>query len=483
MILRILILCLLFFNASVYADALDGVTDNNKGTELNADVNALQPLYLDPLSGSDEDVIQRMDDTWQKPVQQPAKVAPIESEQSFWQKLFTKGHYGVQGVSGYININKEATFVYGSNLSAQSGVINGFNAGAVYNVINPLLDNVAYNRGDVSMHNQFLPYSKVVGFQNLYANYNKNGNIAQAGWINLNTPWVTSYGTPFMQVQPAFQGLNLAYVTANRQVLLEGFGFNGFRSVSNNAFTGQTLYNKDYANKTQTPLLGSQDTPGAYGVGIKYQNLGRNTSLELWEYSFINYANMLYFASANKMMLSNEFGFAVNLQGVLQWNNGGANNLMIQNGYASKIGSSMYGVQLDTQFNKILDVFLSFNQVASAFGGDFMHGNMVSPYTNQYVDDPMFTTPIKEGLVELGAGNALAVSATVKLLSDKLHLKPRYVYFNTLGNIPAKETDVIFTYNASKRWSLGGNYTYAVEPKIEGGKIYNYYRVVTQYNI
>lgn len=473
----------------VYADSLDGVRSNIGATDINQDINLQQPLYISPLLSSESDVsnfegyipLYESDGTssYQKntSIQQESK----ESKKGLLEQIFQNGSYNVQGIAGSVNKNKENSSVYGTNLSAQTGRVAGINVGTVFNIINPFFDGTLYNKGPLSNHYEFLPANREIGFQNLYLAYNANNINTQIGWINLNTPWVTSYGTPFLAVQPAYQGVNFAYTSPKQRISIQGFGFNGFRSTSSLGFTGQTMYNTSIDPGTQTTNITGQNTAGAFGVGARYADVTERVKGSLWLYSFTDYANMLYGASSNKFSLNPEYSLLFNTQASVQWGNGASNNILISSGYATQIGSTMLGFQTGI-VHPTFEWMFNYNYVASAFGGNFQHGGLVTPYTNQFVSDPLFTSPIWEGLAEFGAGNAYGASLKLKFFDSKFTIMPRYVYFDTIGNSPGYELDIIPIYNVSKRLSLLSHYTYAYEPPIEGGKAYNVYRILAEYS-
>jgi hypothetical protein len=296
-----------------------------------------------------------------------------------------------------------------------------------------------------------------------------------AGNIILNTPWVTSLtSTPPYLLNSTFQG-----ATANIQLLpnllINAFGIVSYQNYPNNFWTRTTNYNEP---GSVISSINNTPTPGALGIGAKYQPIKTNT-LNLWFYQFYNYIDMWYADNDFKLNLSKNVSMNFGIQGVMQTANG--SNLV---GQQTLIGTKLpagtpngnaIGLKLDINVPHDT-VSFSYNNV---FGpvGSFLNGGLLTPYTYLFEADPLYTTPGLTSIAELGSGSAFTLKNKMSFLDNSFNTTLSYSAFfvNTVYPTQAnhlEEYDAIMTYNVPHtKLSILGRLIYLQQPGNAGGNI------------
>lgn len=381
--------------------------------------------------------------------------------QNAWEKWFNDGTYNIQAaVSVTSTTNNTTNLAYGSNIFAQTGSAAGFSFGGNLAIINPYFSS-DLNGTDPNKYNPFLPANQVIYPNQLFTEF-KIPNVfqADAGWLYITTPWVTSSYAEGIQ-QPTYQGVLLNY-QMTRNILWTGMALNGYMPVSATGFSSLTMYNPNYNSITQTPNIQGASSPGTYALGMQY---GANTdwNANLWGYQFLNYVNLLYGDSKYTWNLSNNNTFfTLAAQAGIEGADT-ANNAFAQNGYGTP-QSNLVGLQAGFNYDWV-GIYASYNNTwgpSTAYQG----GGFVSPYTNDYGIDPMYTSSLLSGLVEKSAGQAVKLAPSFTLFSRNLTLTPSYTQYWTSPSPNSNEWDLYahYTLPEAKGLSFTGFFAYLQQP-------------------
>jgi hypothetical protein len=106
--------------------------------------------------------------------------------------------------------------------------------------------------------------------------------------------------------------------------------------------------------------------------------------------------------------------------------------------------SKMLGAKFTYRYGDY-DVGVSTN-ILFADSNSFQKGGIISPYTYDIANDPLFTTSFRSGMVEKGGGTAFKIFSIASVLDNKLTLKPSLGIYNTNDGISSKELNMIAGY-------------------------------------
>ncbi|MEN9390913.1 MAG: hypothetical protein RL017_210, partial [Pseudomonadota bacterium] len=285
-------------------------------------------------------------------------------------------------------------------------------------------------------------------------------NIVQvdAGWIGINNvPWLTYYKNYSLNLM-TYQGLAVN-VNPGRGWLLTALAFNGSQIIGETGFSQLTLYNQNavFNQFGLTNLNSNQGSPGTIAFGSTWSAYNQNLNIRLWCYQFYDYANLAYADSSLKLPLNNDLSFTLAAQLAEEQPNG--NDVLQTSGYGSA-SSNAVGLQFGLNY-KILGLQLSYNNITGPSNA-YASGDIVSPYTFLYANDPLYTTGYINGLIELASGNAYKIAPTISLLDNNLQINPSYEYFATTYIPASSEYDlqIIYTIQQLKGLFLFGDLSY-----------------------
>jgi len=332
---------------------------------------------------------------------------------------------------------------------------------------------------------QTIHTTEVVLPNQAYLNYQyRNLFDIAAGNIVINTPWANSAASlPPYLLTNTFQGL-----TANLQVLpnllLTGYGIFSYQLYPNNWWSRSTNY-----NLPGTPIssMGSTPTPGSLAIGAIYQPI-QNDTLNIWLYQFYNYVDMWYADNDWKLDISKNVSMNFGIQGVMQTANGsnlvGQQTLIGTTTPAGTPNGNAVGVKWDINVPHDT-VSFSYNNV---FGptGSYLNGGLISPYTDGFETDPLYTTPALGSMAELGSGSAFTIRNKTKFLDNSLMFNVSYSVFWLNKLYPSQpdqtqEYDIVLKYNIPHtKFSTLGRLVYYQQPDEAGGNIFQP-RIIVSY--
>jgi len=265
--------------------------------------------------------------------------------------------------------------------------------------------------------------------------------MIRAGDQEIDTPFVN--GSDSRMIPATFQGIS-AQVTP-----CSGWNIYGMRMFSWKSRTSAGYYRDNLYYQTDfdgDPLYGGvavlpsaePDASGVLAIGTRYKNHGADA--QAWYYDFYGFTAMFYGDARYTLETDAALRPFVGGQVVREWD--GNSRLNASNGAATiadvsgnRVSSAAWGVQAGVNYD-LGDAALgngewslAYNQInyrAGAVGG----GAIVSPYTVGYATDPLYTTSMTRGLVEMGPGTGWRVKWTQHFLGNHLQFTAAYARYS-----------------------------------------------------
>jgi hypothetical protein len=261
-----------------------------------------------------------------------------------------------------------------------------------------------------------------------YLQYKTDAFLGRVGNQKIDTPWINP-GDGFM-IPNLYRGGVLTY--SPRQGLeFQGDRILSFKNRTAVGFDDNTLFALPYDNPRFTGT-----TSGAAALGMDYR--GDGPSAKAWLYRFYDFAQMAYAQGGYKFARPGLSPFA-DFQ-VMRENGDGAQLLgpVDARAYGAKVGLALP--------DQAGDAYFAYNKVPTRFAGGISNGNLLSPYTQVYNTDPLYTTVMNYGLVSArGAGHAWQAGTDLKLLDQRLDVSVTYSRYMTepyVANVNAFMLDV-----------------------------------------
>jgi len=201
----------------------------------------------------------------------------------------------------------------------------------------------------------------------------------------------------------------------------------------------------DYGGTSNLPAT-APATSGTTAFGIDYAVDGLQSTA--WYYHFYDFAQMLYAQAQETLPLASPVKPFAGAQVVREW---GGSNIFAATGthfygqpgtsvdnltLGGVAGLKVYGASLSVAYDRLE------SRGASALGG----GVLISPYTASYATDPLFTSSMIRGMVELGPGSSWKVAASEQAFGKALTLTASFAEYHTdfSGNDSEAYFDVIY---------------------------------------
>ncbi len=279
--------------------------------------------------------------------------------------------------------------------------------------------------------------------------------LIRAGDQVINTPWLNNSDSRLLPA--TYQGIYAEYspISAVKLYGLREFRFKSRTSSDyfkdNNyypaTFSGDTLYGGSPALSASAP-----QTSGTLAFGASADVFGLKA--QAWYYDFYQFANTFYGDANYTVKTGTDFDPFIAAQIMRQWSNSSLldgtkiNNSSIP---ATSVNNTSWGVQVGLNYSAFSNVIgkgqlaWSYNEIlphTGAVGG----GAIVSPYTVGLATDPLYTTSMIRGLVELGPGNAWKVKWTQNLLDKSILLMAAFARYHTYFQGASNNTYLDVTY-------------------------------------
>ncbi|MDE3142239.1 MAG: hypothetical protein KGL09_10535 [Pseudomonadota bacterium] len=407
--------------------------------------------------------------------------------------LFTQGHVDGQLRAYYFTRSYDTSAVPDASafsgaalINMTSGSLNGFSLGASFVTANSFgtqsgtpakIDSTLMGIND-----------SVSALGQAYVQYKNEWMMLRGGYQYLNTPWM---GQSDSRVIPASYNAVSAVFKPTKGWDVYALRSFDWKSRTSGGYYADNLYypatfNGDamYGGLGGLPATAHQSN-GAWALGTSYGVDGFKG--QAWYYNFLDFARMGYLEGSYTFKTGTGFDPFVGAQYVDE--SGSGNNFLVTNHTAlfgvpgSRVKSNVWGVtggviiphgRIDLGYNKV-------GSESGAVGG----GAIISPYTAAYATDPLYTTSMIRGLVEMGPGHAWKAKVTYNVLQN-FQVIAAYAKYTTQyrGNSHDVYLDLIYNLDGylkgltlRNRWerSSGG---WNLNP---GNKPFTYNRVMISY--
>jgi hypothetical protein len=411
--------------------------------------------------------------------------------------LFTQGH--VDGELRLYDFNRwydtpstpdARSLSLAALINAQTGsVLGGLSFGGSFvtaNMLGTKPDTLA--KTDTSLMG---PNSSLGAWSQAYLQYKHDWFTFKGGYQYLNTPWM---GNNDSRVIPS--SYNAVLVSFNP---IKDWNIYAIRTFSWKSRTSQGMYQDNlyypskydgdsmYGNNGSLPNT-APIANGTWAAGTTYANGGLKA--EGWYYNFLRFAQMGYVNGSYTFKTGTPFDPFLALQALAQ-NGSGSDNILVETqtklvgvagdrvksrAWGADLGTSIYDGRIDFAYNKL--------EGESGAVGD---GALISPYTVNYGTDPLFTTSMIRGLVEIGPGHAWKGRALYNFFDKKLQVVAAYAKYVSLerGDSHDLYFDIIYNFDGAlkglqlrDRWEKSAGGIANLNP---GNEAFTYNRVMISY--
>jgi hypothetical protein len=369
--------------------------------------------------------------------------------------FLTQGSFTAQLRTYYFRRDYATPAVLNANAFAVAGLFNyqtatfldGFSVGASFFTANALdTHNSNLARVDTTLTGTA---NSINSLGQAFLQYSGHGLLVRAGNQLVTTPWISP--SDGRVIPSTYQGAYASFTP------LPGLTFEALRILryksrtADNYFKDNNYYpptwggDSSYGGTANLPAS-AHATDGAAAFGIDYAIDGLKTTA--WYYHFYDFAHMLYAQADETLPLSSPVKPFVGAQVVREW---GSSNAFAQTGthffgwpgtssdnvtLGGVAGLKAYGASLSVAYDRLE------SEGTGALGG----GLLVSPYTASYATDPLYTSSMIRGMVELGPGSSWKVTATEQAFQKELTLTASFAEYHTNFNGNDSETyfDVIY---------------------------------------
>jgi hypothetical protein len=362
---------------------------------------------------------------------------------------------------------------------------SGFSLGASYLFATPFngCDNPAgANRTGFcskTYQDDTLPGAALSTLYEAYAQYRKHGLFARIGDQVINTPWASGAD---QRIKPnAFQGADVSY-TLTPHWTVEAMDMIAYESRTSSSFSKTTLLTGYPLGGSGVPanLAHEYGPDGVTTPGFLYAKagyVGYGLRADAYDYDFENIANLVW-ADASYTFAHVPFAPFVAFQGGTEHNAGTA--------VLGRVDAQVIGVQAGARLTPTLDLTASYDDVpihttsvpassaACSTKGQvsgtvpyplglnapqctnngngtatLYYGGIVSPYSDGYANDPLFTRSTTQGLVDrLAGGDAFQLMARYTSTDKRLVAYVRRTWYD-YGVAPLAQRTIETDYDAT----------------------------------
>jgi outer membrane porin, OprD family len=369
--------------------------------------------------------------------------------------------YDFDRLYGASKVPNQSSFSVAGILNAKSApFLGGFGVGVSFFTATSLGLNNTTETGSSFPHLDTTlagPHNDLTALGQAYVQYQKPRLLLRVGDQELNTPWV---GESDSRVLPATYQAAFAEVTPAKALNLFGFREFAWKSRTSDTYYQDNLYypstfdgDSSYGG-TASLSGGVPKARGTLALGATYAANG--IKAEAWYYDYYNFANMFYDNANYTLDTGTGFNPFIAEQFLQEWDgnsllNTGRFGSAIDGYKGNGVNSTAYGVQAGLNYTlKAPDLgtgilALSYNAVP-VHPGSVGDGAIVSPYTIGYATDPLYTTALIRGLVELGPGDAKRISFTQHFFNNRILAVVAFSRFDTKLNGGSNDTYADITY-------------------------------------
>lgn len=263
-----------------------------------------------------------------------------------------------------------------------------------------------------------------------YLQYRKADFLTRVGNQRIDNPWINS-SDGFMI--PNLYQAGLVSFQPVEGIQIEAERILRFKNRTASGFDNSNLF---VIPNYKPHYTGSDNGASAFGMTYK----GDSVNAKTWFYRFNDFAKMAYLQGGYTLTRTGVSPF-VDFQFMRETSDGAM--------LLGAVDSKAYGARMGGALpDKLGRAYFAYNMVPANMVAGISNGNMLSPYTQFYNTDPLYTTVMNYGLVSSrGAGNAWKMGANMKLLDEKLDVELTYSKYNTapyVANVDAYMLDIAY---------------------------------------
>jgi hypothetical protein len=383
----------------------------------------------------------------------------------------------------------QSAFSLGGRLDAHTGAfLGGFSVGVGFLTAHSLGAN---DRNDGLIHvDQTLAGGRtsITALGQAYLQYQNSWVTVKAGDQNINTPWISDSDSRLLPA--TYQGF-FADATPIDHVHLSALRIFRWKSRTSNDYFQNNLYyapsygGDDMQGGAKTGLT-TADTQGALAFGSSYEDHG--LKVNLWYYNFQQFASSVYNDTIYTLKTGTGFDPFIGDQFLRQWKgNSLLNGAAVNTIKGESVDNVTYGGKagLNSPYGQLMFSYTGISDHQGTVG----NGALISPYTIGYTTDPLDTSSMIRGMVDLGPGNAWRVRYTGKYLNQQIVLITAFARYHsdTYGHSNNVLLDLAWNPPFAKGFSIRNRAEDAIVADSSSGlnpgksKIFFYDRVQLQY--
>jgi len=395
--------------------------------------------------------------------------APTPTLESWFDQAQIDGTvraYDFDRLYGAPKVSNQSAFSVAGILNVKSSpFLNGFEVGTSFFTATSLGLNDSNGAPSFSHLDATLmgPNNSLTALGQAYVQYDKPWLLVRLGDQEISTPWVgesdsralpATYQAAFIEVSPtkAFQVFGLREFSWKSRTSNTYFRDNLYYPST---FDGDSAFGGSAALSSSAPK-----SQGTLAFGSSYAADG--VKADAWYYDFYDFTNMFYGDASYTLDTGTALNPFIGGQFLRDWDGDSLLN-------ADRFGTAIDGVKgngvnatafgLQVGLNYVLNspglgagnIALSYNDVPE-HRGSIGDGAIVSPYTVGYATDPLYTTALIRGLVELGPGDAKRIALTQHLFGDRIAAVVAFSRFDTKLNGGSNDTYLDLTYFPSGKF-------------------------------
>ncbi len=266
--------------------------------------------------------------------------------------------------------------------------------------------------------------------------------MIRAGNQEVNTPFVN--GSDSRAIPATYQGI-FAQVTPYCGWNIYGMRMFRWKSRTSGDYYRDNLYYNTgfdgdpiYGGAADLPA-GTPASNGILAFGTSYKRYGINA--QAWYYNFYNFTNMFYGDASYTLKTGMGLDPFLGGQVVREWdansrlNSSNSGVGAIDHFQGNGVNSTAWGVEGGVKYN-LDNAILGKGALTAAYNEIEYHpgaiggGAIVSPYTVGYATDPLYTTSMIRGLVEMGPGHGFKIGLSQHFLNNSFLFQTAYAQYH-----------------------------------------------------
>lgn len=332
------------------------------------------------------------------------------------------------------NKQDQHAFALGGKIKAESGELNGFSGALAYYFANDL---GVTNHDDNNKHvnPNLMGYGHSINILGeAYLQYKSDLLFARVGNQVIDTPWINSGDA--VVIPNLYQGVSAA-ITPVDGLKIESERILRYKNRTSSSFERNTFFDLSYSNPKYF-----KDSDGAVALGATYKK--DQISAKAWLYRFYDFADLGYLQAGYTFSQVGKFTPFVDFQYMKETGSGDE--------VLGSVDSQAYGAKAGVLLpEKLGSLYVAYNLVPHNNEAGISNGNLISPYTQGYVTDPLFTSGMNYGLVSArAAGHAWQIGGIIKPLGESLDIIPTISYYDTepyVKNVQTYTLDVAYHFS------------------------------------